>query len=1167
MEHIIEKYNHLQSEIKVLEAQLREAEASLAAIQNRRDGDIPARIVKLEEQLGKIDDYLLKVKAFRKLAERNLESQNVQTIEAPAGYRVNLNRLRSWAMMIDPTSTNDPYAQRVYVVAKCDEHFLLQKQKEFKKRIQELRNDADVSLQSETARLADTIQTLTRDLGSIAKSDELTSFASEVIRENQQYWWETPPVVYTNPGAPSRAIAPGAYAAPFYLPQEDRPYLEKQFGRFYDSANSRVLLPLELETDKEFIMEVSCVSTRIKELDRALQNLLLNIIEGYPAGKNKIHILDGVRFNSSVLGSLKQLEDSFAIAPIPRNPEQMSAALEQIVSSFSDMDEVLELSDSVLDYNAGVEDEKQLPRTTLLLFGWPKSFTGRDQEYLTRIMTNYERYGISVISVSYQKLAGKEPQESSLPEYAAQNAIRIRMLPRDTMVQRGSEPSYRFAWYVLQKELLEEYVNSVRSHVLRSVSIGNEYPKRYDCVSLPRYRREYKKIELPFGVDGKDRAHSVSFENENFAAYLVGASRSGKSTLLHTLIAGLIREYHPDNVELWLADFKQLEFKKYINHCPPHVKYVLLDESPELVFDLIDKLTEKLMERKRLFARLGKERIDQLDPTALDEPLPVIFVILDEFSIMSQAIAESQTYKLRLQNLLAQGAAFGIRFLFSSQTFTTGIAGLTTTARAQIQQRISMKGTREEISETLELSANLKTEQVRNWIDALPPHYALAKYRTSADTLPKVMRVLVMYFPDYGVRDELIERIRQNMTAVEVYQPAAIQTYVDKHPVLVDGNQYHAYEKDRLLEQARTLHTSYRYHGDEVFLFPGRPRLMCDMKEVAVTPESRQNLLLLCPGSEQACGLSVALSSMRAFADQGKQVRVWAYERNPFYRSAKDQIWNQWETVTDLDEICGAIRSMKESLQQGGLQNEQLVVLIGFESICMDFEFLDPFGKAQKFDKAESADQGSAHMDVVSAGMMEDEEEDDPASAEVRRQMSAMMSQFALSEDDDEGGDFLDLDNLDLNRFDLESLMGQLEQPEVPEPVSAAEPENDPDVVRTSREEEMRIKAYNAKEDLKYIVQHGSRSGIHFLLLVNSYLDFKQIGVREEAFRHRFSFRIAAEESTMLMGTKAASELPEHVCLYTDTVDRFSFRPYLHREISWDGWSVDKNGVVVSPFE
>ena len=212
-----------------------------------------------------------------------------------------------------------------------------------------------------------------------------------------------------------------------------------------------------------------------------------------------------------------------------------------------------------------------------------------------------------------------------------------------------------------------------------------------------------------------------------------------------------------------------MEFKRYIKHLPPHVKYVLLDESTELVFDLIDKLTAEMMERQKLFARLGKQRIDQVDTTKLDQPLPVIFVILDEFSIMSQSIAESPIYKLRLQNILAKGAALGIKFLFSSQTFTTGVAGLTATARAQIQQRIAMKGTKEEISETLELSANLKTEQVRNWMDALPPHYALVKFRISADTLPQVKRFLVMYFKDYAPRDEMIDSIRNGMHVVDKY--------------------------------------------------------------------------------------------------------------------------------------------------------------------------------------------------------------------------------------------------------------------------------------------------------------------------------------------------------------------------------------------------------------
>ena len=149
----------------------------------------------------------------------------------------------------------------------------------------------------------------------------------------------------------------------------------------------------------------------------------------------------------------------------------------------------------------------------------------------------------------------------------------------------------------------------------------------------------------------------------------MGASRSGKSTLLHVMICSLITNYHPDEVELWLVDFKRTEFRHYSASCPPHLKYLLLEESEDLIFDLIDELTDVLNDRMKIFSNNGWSKLSEVPP---DVYMPAIFVIIDEFAQVSQKLRDSQlsggtNYVIALENILAKGAAFGMKFIFASQ--------------------------------------------------------------------------------------------------------------------------------------------------------------------------------------------------------------------------------------------------------------------------------------------------------------------------------------------------------------------------------------------------------------------------------------------------------------------------------------------------------------------
>ena len=1174
METLNEAYASIYAKIEELSRAIDEAGDRISNIDTRRNEELPRRIENLSAQIQKIDEYMLKIQGFQQLAEKSLTSRNLSTVEAPEGYRVNLKRLRDWAMMIDPTASNDPYAQRVYMVAKCDECFLEKKRKEFEARKEELENDLKNGSTDEIKELQSKIAQLQGQMGELATSTEVGEFASGVVNQNRAHIYTESPQAFAARDKAPEFFYPGAVGYPFRFGEESETWLSDTMAEFYDPNTGKVFLPYAcIPSEEEFAVNITCVpaKTKMNEMDAGIRNLLLNIIDKSPIASRKVYVIDGERQNTSLIGTLKMLEGSCVLESVPRNSEQISATLEQLVSTFADIDEQLEYEDSVVEYNRHVPREKQIARSLVVLVGWPDCFEGQDKNHIKRILTNYERYGISFIAVN---ISSEKKEETSpvLSEYFMENVVNIRMTPVGNTVRRGREEALPFLWYQFHEKLAEDYAESVKRLNPEHAGIGNEYTKRYDIDNLPPYTRAYKKLELPFGIDGKDNAHSVSFENENFATYLVGASRSGKSTLLHTLIAGIIRNYHPDNVELWLADFKQLEFKNYIEHMPPHVKYVLLDESTELVYDLIDKLTEKMMERQQLFGQMDVKRIDQVDPMKLDKPMPVIFVILDEFSIMSQSVSESQEYKLKLQNILAKGAALGIRFIFSSQTFTKGIAGLTATAKDQIQQRISMKASQEEISATLELSANLKTDQVRLWMEALPPRYALIKHRISEDSLPVVQRLYVMYIQDYTRRDRMSDRLREvTMHAVDTYEPLDINSYVDKHPVLVDGNSCFAFPREEFRKEVESLLTDEAYNGDETFVLPGVPRRMVNMKPICITPESRQNLLLIADSSEQIYCAATIQSLILSYHLQDKEVEIWSYDRNRLYRTYKDSVWAPVKKIDSEEEIGAEISRLKEQLQNRTVDTEKLVILLGFDNICSDWELMEAAasnsGRITR--SAELVKSEPVKTESVQAEAVQDtpDPKEEPNESNPPRESGEDYALFAslmaadpvvdeLSEEDEE----VDVAELQAEILNMQNSVMQ-HSTEGIQKTGSNPAESGMTHTVASRG------SNNARADLLDLLKQGSRQGLHFAMCLNSIADLKQTGARIELFRHRMAFQLPVEDSRTVFGSKIASELPEHVCQYSDSMDGFSFRPYLHRGMEWNGWVVEDDGSVKNIFD
>jgi hypothetical protein len=154
------------------------------------------------------------------------------------------------------------------------------------------------------------------------------------------------------------------------------------------------------------------------------------------------------------------------------------------------------------------------------------------------------------------------------------------------------------------------------------------------------------------------------------------------------------------------------------------------------MFDLIDELMARMERRESLFEANGWKSLSDVPPSVF---MPAIFVIIDEFAQVSMQLLETRNstalpdYTLKLESLLRLGRKFGIKFIFSSQSFLSGVRGLTETARNQIQLRLAMKNVRDEVEGTLGVDGSNRTDALMDEINSLGRFQSIFRQQEKVD--------------------------------------------------------------------------------------------------------------------------------------------------------------------------------------------------------------------------------------------------------------------------------------------------------------------------------------------------------------------------------------------------------------------------------------------------
>jgi len=194
-----------------------------------------------------------------------------------------------------------------------------------------------------------------------------------------------------------------------------------------------------------------------------------------------------------------------------------------------------------------------------------------------------------------------------------------------------------------------------------------------------------EELRIPVGRTGAVRIQELRLgRGVAQHALIAGKTGSGKSTLLHVMITNLALLYSPDEVELYLVDFKKgVEFKPYASLGLPHARVIAIESEREFGMSVLQRLDVELRRRGDLFREQGVQDLRAYRHANPDVRMPRVLLIIDEFQeFFVQDDKISQDAALLLDRLVRQGRAFGIHVLLGSQT----LAGAYTLARSTLGQ-------------------------------------------------------------------------------------------------------------------------------------------------------------------------------------------------------------------------------------------------------------------------------------------------------------------------------------------------------------------------------------------------------------------------------------------------------------------------------------------------
>jgi hypothetical protein len=419
---------------------------------------------------------------------------------------------------------------------------------------------------------------------------------------------------------------------------------------------------------------------------RTLQAVAFRLLTALPAGKVRFVIVDpvGLGQNFATFMHLADYDEALVASRIWTETPHIEQRLADLTLHMENVIQkyLRNQYPSITDYNARAGEVAE-PFRVLVVANFPVNFSPEAIRRLLSIMQSGPRCGVlTLVSVDTKVPLPKGFDLADLEKDSLNltwDGQRFRWKDADF----GSYP------LTLDAPPDNDFANAMLAKVGEAARNAQRVEVPFEFIAPPPeewwHADSRRGLLVALGRVGPTKRQCLDLGKGTAQhALIAGKTGSGKSTLLHALITNLSLLYSPDEVELYLIDFKKgVEFKTYAVHELPHARVVAIESEREFGLSVLQRLDAELRMRGERFRDAGTNDINIYRQIAPGERMPRILLVVDEFQeFFTEDDRIAQEAAQLLDRLVRQGRAFGMHVLLGSQT----LGGAYTLARSTIDQ-------------------------------------------------------------------------------------------------------------------------------------------------------------------------------------------------------------------------------------------------------------------------------------------------------------------------------------------------------------------------------------------------------------------------------------------------------------------------------------------------